>query len=461
MKIDRRAFVQGLTATGVLASSGASGALAAGTRMPNIIFILADDMGYADVSAYGTHVKTPNIDTLARDGALLTQGYASSAICSATRTALATGCYQQRFAVGLEEPVGPAAPADIGIPADRPTIASVMRDRGYRTALVGKWHLGDPPHHGPMQHGYDTYFGLIQGAADYFRHVVDLSGKAAVDGLYRDDKKVQEHGYLTDLFGDEAVRLIEQPSDKPLFLSLHFNAPHWPWEGPEDEAVSKALKDIFDRSGGSLETYAKMVGSMDANIGKVLAALKAKGMEENTIVVFTSDNGGERFSDTWPFTGVKGELLEGGLRVPLLFRWPARIKAGSVCDQVMTSMDFLPTLLSAAGGNPMKAGSFDGEDLLPVLTGAVPPHPRTLFWRFKASEQAAVRQGDWKYLKLGGKEHLFNVVADQRERAELAGEYPDKFAELKRLYAVWNAQMLPYPAKSFSEEVKKSYPDRY
>ncbi len=350
--MDRRTFVGGLgTASALVTGSLARAASGIPARAPNIIFILADDMGYADVGAYGLrHLDTPHLDMLARDGLNLLQGYANSAICSATRTALATGCYQQRFAVGLEEPMGAAAPQDTGNPHDRPTIASVMRDRGYRTALVGKWHLWDPPHHSPLQHGYDRYFGLIQGAADYFRHRVDLSGEAPVDGLYRDDRKVDEPGYLTDLFGDEAVRIIRESSDKPLFLSLHFNAPHWPWEGPHDQEVSRNLNDIFHWNGGSLETYAKMVASMDENVGKVMAALDELGIADDTIVVFTSDNGGERFSDVWPFTGMKGELLEGGLRVPLLMRWPARVKARGISDQVMISMDILPTLLAAAGG---------------------------------------------------------------------------------------------------------------
>lgn len=202
-----------------------------------------------------------------------------------------------------------------------------------------------------------------------------------------------------------------------------------------------------------------MVRSMDANIGKVLAALRRKGMADNTIVVFTSDNGGERFSDTWPFTGIKGELLEGGIRVPLLIKWPKRIAKSKISKQVMASMDFMPTLVSAAGGKAISG--LDGIDLLPVLTGVEAARDRTLFWRFRANEQAAVRQGDWKYLRLGKKEHLFNVTTDPRERARLNEQNPDKLLALRKLYDVWNAQMLPYPAQSCSEDVKLTYPDRY
>jgi len=456
----RRHFIGGLAAGLAAAPLGAkigSGRAAA----PDIVFIMADDLGIADIGVYGArHIRTPHIDSLAKDGLLLTEGYSSSASCTPTRVALATGCYQGRFAVGLEEPLS-GRKDHLGLPADRPTIASVLRDRGYRTALVGKWHMGLPPLHGPLQHGYESYFGLLGGAADYFRHRYALDRQAPGDGLHRDDRPVQAAGYMTELLGKEAVRVIEARDPRPLFLSLHFTAPHYPWEGPEDEAVSRSLTSISHWSGGSLATYARMVEAMDGAIGEVLAALRRSGRADNCIVVFTSDNGGERFSDTWPFTGVKGELLEGGIRVPLLMRWPGRLKAGARSGQVMASMDFLPTLLGAAGVEPDKAGRFDGDDLLPVLLGREPPRERTLFWRFKASGQAAVRRGDWKYLKLGGKEHLFNLKDDPRERAERSGEHPALLEELKALHADWERGMLPYPPDSLSEPVRNHYPDRY
>ncbi|MFC7047555.1 sulfatase family protein [Emcibacter nanhaiensis] len=461
VKATRREFIAAAAAAGVLSSTSFAKSGKADAP-PNIIFIMADDIGYADVGVYGQrHIGTPNIDKLARDGLMLTQGYANSSICSPTRTALATGCYQQRFVIGLEEPVGRDAPEDIGLPLEQPTIASVLKKQGYHTALVGKWHLGDTPWHGPLQHGYDHFFGIQKGAADYFRHRVEFDRDAPGDGLYLDNEPVERQGYLTKLFADETIDIIRKSGGKtPFFISLHFNAPHWPWEGPHDEEVSGKLKSIFHMDGGTLETYAEMVRSMDSNIGRVLATLDELNIADNTIVIFTSDNGGERFSDTWPFVGVKGELLEGGIRVPLTIRWPARIKPGSLSDQVMTSMDFAPTLLKAAGGTPANY-SFDGMDLLPVLLGEEKPRERTLFWRFKANEQAAVRQGEWKYLKMADQEHLFNVVRDPRERAELKHRHPEKFAELKALHAKWNKGMLPYPDSSFSEDVHRSYSDRY
>ena len=464
---DRRRVLGWLGATTALvALSGSGRALARPApppvHQPNIVYIMADDLGYADLSATGSHaIRTPAIDSLGRDGIRLTQGYASTPICSPTRTALLTGCYAQRFAIGIEEPLGPGAPPHIGVPLNRPTIASVLRDQGYHTKLIGKWHLGEPPEHGPLQHGYDEFLGVVEGAADYFRHHMVMGGKDVGIGLAQNNAPEQREGYLTDLFGDEAVKTIEGAGDKPLFLSLHFNAPHWPWEGREDAAAAKTLPNSFHYEGGNLAKYKEMVEAMDQNVAKVLAALERTGKADNTIVVFTSDNGGERFSETWPFIGHKGEVLEGGIRVPILMRWPGHIAPGTLSDQVMASMDFLPTFLTMAGGDVANAGKFDGVDLSAQLTGKVAPMPRTLFWRFKANEQAAVRQGDWKYVKIGGKEHLYNLADDEHERAERAGAEPAKLAELKGLWDGWNAQMLPYRVDGYSEDVRKAYSDRY
>lgn len=462
MQVDRRSFIGGVGALGALAASGEGAAAPAGKGRPNILFIMADDLGYADLSCTGSHhIRTPAIDSIGAQGVQLRQGYANSAICSPTRTALLTGCYQYRFPIGVEEPLGPGAPAGIGVPADRPTIASVLRAQGYRTKLVGKWHLGDPLRHSPLRHGYDEFFGIIEGAADYFRHHMVMGNKDVGVGLAEGDTPIERNGYLTDLFGDEAVKTIEAPDDTPFFLSLHFNAPHWPWEGREDAAIAPTLGASFHYNGGSLAKYKEMVEAMDQNVAKLLAALERSGKVDNTIVIFTSDNGGERFSETWPFTGVKGELLEGGIRVPLLVRWPGHIAPGSTSDQVMISMDFLPTLLAMAGGDVKKAGTFDGIDLSAQFTGKVAPFDRTLYWRFRANGQAALRQGDWKYLMLGGKEHLFNLAQDERERADRAPDDPARLKAMRLQWDSWNAQMLAYPLGSYSEDVRDHYSDRY
>lgn len=459
--LNRRQIIKGLSAATLAATS--SGALAAkkkGKNHPNIIFIMADDLGYADLGCTGSrNAKTPHIDSLAKNGMLLTQGYANSAICSPTRTGLLSGCYQQRFAVGLDEPIGPWTPKGIGLPFERRTIAEVLRKQGYETALVGKWHLGEPPKQSPLAHGYDHFFGIVPGGADYFRHKPVIGGRDLGVGLMKDNEEIKRAGYLTDLFGDEAVNRIKEKT-KPLFLSLHFTAPHWPWEGREDREISKQIKDFMHYDGGTLETYANMIEAMDDNVGKVIAALREAGELDNSIIIFTSDNGGERFSDVWPFTGMKGELLEGGIRVPILAQWPGHIAAGSTSDQVMISMDFLPTFLNITGGKAGK-NEFDGVDLTPQLTGKANAMERTLCWRMKNNGQAAIRKGDWKYLKLGKKEFLFNLSNDPRERAALNEKHPAKLRELKLEWDAWNSKMLPYPLGSYGYNNKDNMPDRY
>lgn len=463
--VDRRTFIGGVGAAGLLSGPALAAAAkpkAPAAPPPNVVFIMADDLGYADLSCTGSrHIRTPAIDSIASGGVMLRQGYSSTPICSPTRTALITGRYAQRLPVGLEEPISPSAPKGVGVPFDMPTLPGVFKARGYRTALVGKWHLGDPPLHSPLKHGYDQFLGIIEGGADYFLHKLTMGGKPTGTGLVENEQVKERPGYLTDVFGDEAVKVIEGAAGQPFFLSLHFTAPHWPWEGREDEAVAKATQNSFHYDGGNLRVFKEMVEAMDQNVAKVLAALERTGQADNTIVVFTSDNGGERFSDTWPFIGHKGEVLEGGIRVPLMLRWPARIKPGSKFEQVMASMDFLPTLLAMSGGDPVKAGRFDGLDLSAQLTGAAAPISRTLFWRIKADNQAAVRQGDWKYVKIANKELLVNLAEDEREAANSAQAEPQKLAELKDLWNRWNAEMLPYPLDSFSQSNRNSYSDRY
>ena len=355
-----------------------------------------------------------------------------------------------RLPVGLEEPINAGTPKNIGLPPTHPTLPSLLKKAGYGTSLVGKWHLGFLPNYSPLKSGYDRFFGIFSGAADYFNHGFDAARSGAEAGqLYEQEVPVERHGYMTNLLGDRAVETIEgyARAKEPFLLSLHFTAPHWPWEGPDDEAESKRIRNIFHRDGGTQKTYATMVQSLDSNIGRVLQALDVHGLSANTIVVFTSDNGGERFSKTWPFTGMKGELLEGGLRIPAIARWPGRIPAGAVSEQVMISMDWMPTLLAAAGTETDPAYPPDGDNLLPVLTGRASPHPRKLFWRFKAGEQRAVRDGDWKYLQIAGNEFLFDVVKDPRERANLKDRHKDAFDRLKSDWAAWNATMLAERAR--------------
>jgi arylsulfatase A-like enzyme len=446
--ISRRRFVQsGAASSLALAGIGFGRPGLAQAVKPNIVFIMADDLGYADVSSYGQRdYATPNIDRLAIEGLMFTQGYANSSVCSATRTALATGRYQYRLEVGLEEPINASTPKNIGLPPSHPTLPSLLKKAGYGTTLVGKWHLGFLPDFSPLKSGYDHFFGIFGGAADYFNHGADHARTGAESyQLHEEEVPVERHGYMTNLLGDRAVQTVEgyAKSKEPFLMSLHFTAPHWPWEGPDDEAESKRIRNIFHRDGGTQKTYGTMVQSLDVNIGRVLQALDATGVANNTIVVFTSDNGGERFSKTWPFTGMKQELLEGGLRIPSIVRWPGRIAGRSVSEQVMITMDWVPTLLAAAGTSPDAAYPSDGEDLGPVMTGRAAPHPRKLYWRYKAGSQRAVRDGDGKYLRLAGNEFLFDVIKDPRERANLKDRHREVFDRLKSDWEAWNDTMLP------------------
>jgi len=417
---------------------------------PNILFILADDLGYADLSCYGRRdFTTPNIDRIAADGMRFTQAYANSAVCTASRVALITGRYKYRLAVGLEEPLASRETRDVGLPPEHPTLPSILKKAGYQSALIGKWHLGRLPDFGPLQSGYDHFYGFRAGVLDYFTHKYGPPSSDTED-LWEDDVKIRHTGYLTDLLGNRAVDVVNAYAKpgQPFLVSLHFNAPHWPWEAPGDEAESQRLTNLFHFDGGTQRTYRRMIQQMDLQVGRVLQALDANGIAENTIVVFTSDNGGERYSDTWPFTGRKTELLEGGLRIPAVTRWPARIAAGGVSDQVMISMDWLPTLLACAGTAPDPAHPSDGVNLLPWLSQGAAPMSRKLFWRYKYADQQAARDGDWKYLKILDNTFLFDVVQDPMERANLKDRHRDVYDRLVGQWNEWDATMLPLDPQS-------------
>jgi arylsulfatase A-like enzyme len=417
---------------------------------PNIVFILADDLGYADLSCCGRReFSTPNIDRIAERGVRLTQAYANSAVCSATRLALITGRYQYRLPLGLEEPL--AGKTDVGLPPEHPTLPLLLRNAGYGTTLIGKWHLGVLPKFGPLQSGYEHFWGFRTGAIDYYSHENPRGDRDLWDG----DVAVQQSGYMTHLLGERAVEAINDYATKGrrFLLSLHFSAPHWPWEAPGDQAESERLRGTRLRhyDGGTQRTYGRIVQAMDLQVGRVLQTLDAHGLSDNTIVVFTSDNGGERFSDNWPFTGMKLDLLEGGLRVPALICWPNRIPAGRISEQVMVTMDWFPTLLEAASAVPHADYPTDGLSLLSVLTENADPAPRKLFWRYRMNDQRAMRDGDFKYLKIRENEFLFNVADDPRERANLKERHRDLFDRMVSEWIAWNATMLPEIPDSFGE----------
>ena len=440
--ISRRTLLRG-AAVGTLALASGLDVFGQAAPPPNILFIMADDLGYADVACYGRpDLKTPNIDRIATSGIRFLQAYANSAVCSATRTALISGRYQYRLRLGLEEPLASTS-TGIGLPPEHPTLPSLLKKRGYGTTLVGKWHLGPLPDFGPLKSGYDHFYGIRTGAVDYYTHQSTNQKEDLWDG----DVLTHETGYMTDLLGSKAVDVVNgyARSRQPFLLSLHFNAPHWPWEAPGDTAESARLlgTNLRHFDGGTQKTYQRMIETMDAQIGRVLQALDVNGLTSNTIVVFTSDNGGERFADTWPFTGRKTELLEGGLRIPAIVSWPARIPKGRTTDQVSMTMDWLPTLLEAAGATPDPAFPLDGISLLPQLTANRPIVPRTIFWRYKTNAQRAVRDGDFKFLKILDNTFLFNVVDDPMERANLKDRRKDVYDRLVAQWFEWNETMLP------------------
>jgi arylsulfatase A-like enzyme len=417
---------------------------------PNFVFIVADDLGYADLGCYGARAQaSPTLDRLAANGLRFTDGYANSPVCSPTRFALITGRYQYRLRGAAEEPLSDRARSnpEVGLPPEHPTLPSLLRDAGYRTALIGKWHLGWPPRFGPLKSGYDEFFGPLSGGVDYFRHTT----RGGFHDLYDGEVEVTVDGYLTDLLADRAVEFVQRRAGarEPFLLSLHYTAPHWPWETRDDRAESERVQRAIEHAdGGSIATYHRMIEQMDEGIGRLVQTLRDTGQLDDTLIVFTSDNGGERYSDNWPFIGQKMDLLEGGIRVPLIAHWPARIRPGRTTAQTALSMDWMATFLDIAGVAPDARYPLDGISLRAVLEGGDPVE-RDLFWRMNFRQQAAVRSGAWKYLRIGEHDYLFDLAADLRERANVAARFPERRDALRRKYAAWEATMPPIPPDAY------------
>ena len=422
---------------------------------PNIVFIVADDLGYADLGCYGGRDASfgpvsPVLDGLAAQGLKLTQGYSNSPVCSPTRFALMTGRYQYRLRGAAEEPINSKSRGSttLGLPPEHPTLPSLLRDAGYRTALMGKWHLGYPPAFGPLRSGYDEFFGPMSGGVDYFTHC----SSTGQHDLYLGDAEQQEDGYLTDLITDHGLDFVRRMaggarSGTPFFLSLHYTAPHWPWETRDDEALAQEVRgNLFHLHGGNIDTYRRMIHHMDEGIGRLMDLLRAEGLERDTLVVFTSDNGGERFSDNWPLVGGKMDLTEGGIRVPWIAHWPAVIAPGSTSTQTCMTMDWSATMLDAAGATAAASHPLDGRSLMPLLRDATWRDDQPLFWRMNHRGQRAMRHGPWKYLRVDGHDYLFHLEGDERERANLAPIAPERLAAMVQAWEAWEATMPPIPA---------------
>jgi arylsulfatase A-like enzyme len=408
-------------------------ARAAAPARPNVVLILSDDMGYADLGCYGSKdIRTPHLDRLAKEGTRLTNFYSIGPVCTPTRAGLMTGRWQQR--VGLVWAIYPGQ-KEPGLPTSETCLPRMLKDAGYRTGMFGKWHLGYKKEYGPNAHGFEVFAGLLSGNIDYY-------SKKEINGeldWYENTTPREEKRYSTDVITDRSVEFIDKHHKEPFFLYVPYNGVHWPFQPPERPSDVRERKTWFL---GSRKDYAAMVQRLDQGVGKILAALARHRIAEDTLVIFTNDNGGERLSDNGPCFHHKATLWEGGIRVPCILRWPGRVPAGKVSAQPSISMDLTATALAACKVSPPKGRTLDGVDLLPLLEGDRMAE-RTFFWRITRSDrnQRAVRHGNWKYVRDGGIEMLFDLGADPGERKDVAYHHPDRLKQLRAKLAEWEKEM--------------------
>ena len=407
-------------------------------QRPNIVLIITDDVGYGDIGSYGApDVRTPHIDSLARDGVRLTDFYANGATCTPTRTGLISGRYQQRFA--LEQPLGSTSVIDRerGLSPTGRSLPQLLKNNDYATAVIGKWHLGWKSEFSPSAHGFDYFFGFKSGYVDYYQHT---SGDGRPD-LFENDRPVEVPGYMTDLITERSVRFIEQNATQPFFIDVAYNAAHWPYQPPDKPSVARDNArhlGPFDDPTSTRAEYVAILERVDQGVGRILETLDRLGLRQNTIVIFTNDNGGEWLSRNTPLFHHKGTVWEGGIRVPAIIRWPGRIPAGSVSGQIGITMDLTASILAVTRTSVPPEARLEGINLLPVLEGRAPEIDRTLFWRVTgARPQQAVRSGDWKLLLDGGRAMLFNLRTDIAERSNLIGQRSDIARRLQPMLAAW------------------------
>ena len=415
-------------------------------RGPNIVVIVADDLGYGDIGVHGSKdIPTPAIDSIARSGVRFTDAYVSAPYCSPTRAGFLTGRYQQRF--GHEFNVAPTSPETAGLPLTETTIASRLKGAGYRTAVMGKWHQGTAARFHPMERGFDEFYGFLQGGHSYLE-----PGPGTDNPLLDGRKPVEKMPYLTDALAARAVDFIERHRAQPFFLYLAFNAVHVPLQ-----VTDTYLKRFAHLPEGNRRTYAAMLSAMDDGIGRTLKALRDSQLEENTFVIFFSDNGGPTIvggvngSTNTPLRGSKRQSYEGGIRVPFMMQWPGRLPRGRIDSRPIIQLDIFPTALAAANIPIDSKWQLDGVNLLPFLTEQLtaPPHD-ALYWRLGG--MMAIRQGDWKLLKYTERAHiadpsvlsdlsgveLYNLKADIGETKNLASAEPGKVKELSAAWKQWN-----------------------
>ncbi len=420
----------------ILALTLLSACAAASPRKPNILLILVDDLGYRDLSCQGcTDFETPHIDSLAASGVRMTLGYVSHPYCSPSRAGILTGRYQQRF--GHEHnPQYDESNLELGTDVAEIMLPALLTQAGYRTAHIGKWHLGAAEPFRPLQRGYDRFFGFLGGGHHYFK----ADGKGEYAGpLWRDQgESEQQPSYLTDDLTDEAIAIIEQPAEQPFFILLAYNAPHSPDQVPDQ---------YLDRHQGiehlARRKYAGLVTGVDEGVGRLMATLEEQGLTEDTLVIFLSDNGGRRgSSDNRPLRGNKGWLHEGGLRVPFFMSWPGVLAAGESYTNPVIALDLLPTALALADV-PLPP-NLDGKNLMPYLIGKDQEIPHeVLHWRVCGGEGYALRRGDWKVVhdvSMPDPE-LYNLAEDIGEDRNLAAQKPELLAELLQVHHTWNQEL--------------------
>jgi arylsulfatase A len=444
-------FLLAIIATGLAALPSGTARAVQPRSTPNIVFVLVDDMGYADLGCYGAKdIHTPHIDRLAREGLKFTDFYANAPVCTPTRCAFITGRWQQR--VGFEWAMGYTAEQQrrvdgrwvdepdmhaLGLPDREVTIATMLKQSGYATGAFGKWHLGYLPQFNPVRRGFDEYFGTLLGHADFYRYNYYDGTYELRDGL----ESPKAEGYLTDLLNRRAVQFIRKHADEPFFLYLPHQAVHAPYQPPGRPEPPVTKQNMND---GDRRAYAAMLEKVDEGVGMMLAELDRLGLSDNTLFVLSSDNGGAHYSDNSPLFNGKQSLWEGGIRVPCLMRWPSKLPAGKIVNQPAITMDLTATFVALAGAQPAPDRPLDGINLLPILTGEKPAVTRTFFWRVERSArmQKAVRHGKWKYVFDGGYVNLlFNLDEDISERRNLAIHHPDIVRDLQKRLAAWEAEM--------------------
>ena len=419
---------------------------AAGPR-PNFVVILSDDLGYGDLGCYGsTRNRTPNIDRLAAEGVRFTDYHSNGPMCTATRAALLTGLYQHRFGRKFEGALGGRAGQGGGLPLDAFTLAEALKTQGYATGIFGKWHLGYEPPFLPTRQGFDEFRGLVSGDGDHHTHRDRAGGR----DWWHNETQVQEEGYTAELLTRHSISFIERNKDRPFFLYVPHLAIHFPWQGPKDPPHRTEERDYEKDKWGLIPDPANvaphvkaMVEALDTSVGEIMATLRRLGLDERTMVIFASDNGGynsygvhQNISSNGPLRGQKTEVFEGGHRVPGIARWAGRI-APRVSSDLVAGFDLFATFLPLAG---LAVPRHDGIDLAPLLfSGAAMPE-RTLFWRI--AEKRAVRQGPWKLVQLGGTAPvLFDLNADVGETKDLAGREPDRVGRMQKALAQWEADV--------------------